>query len=428
LQNGKKAVTPWRVRILIYAMGSAGDVHPFTGIGRALQARGHEVILLTSAYFEDLVRRAGLEFRALGTVEDFERVQGDPHLWHPLKAFPSIVRNAVNPSYGMILDAAKELHQPGNTLIVASSLAWGAFAARDLLDIPLVSVHLAPALFTSAHRGPVMHGTLPNGAPRWMKALQWWGAGKVVDRHVLPELNRFRKQHGLPPVKGMLRAWHSPDRVISLFPDWYAPPQPDWPEQTRLTGFPMFDEAGLRELPADLEDFLNAGDPPIVFTPGSAMDRGQSFFIEAVEAVRLLGKRGILLSKFTDTIPAKLPPEIRHYSFIPLSQVLPRTAALVYHGGIGTCAQALQAGIPQLVMPMAHDQLDNLSRVRDLGVGDGLHPWQFKGPRIAAVLGRLLGDAGVRQRAKEVSGRFRVKEWIDESCRLIEEALPSRVQ
>ncbi|WP_035601310.1 nucleotide disphospho-sugar-binding domain-containing protein [Haloferula sp. BvORR071] len=414
------------MRILIYAMGSAGDVHPFTGIGRALQARGHEVTLLTSAYFEDLVRRAGLEFRGMGTVEDFERVQADPHLWHPLKAFPSIVRNAVNPSYEMILAAAQELNDPGNTLIVASSLAWGCFVPRELLGIPVVSVHLAPALFTSNYRAPVMHGTLPHGAPRWMKALQWWGAGKIVDRHVLPEWNRFRQQHGLPPDRNMIRQWHSPDRVIAFFPDWYAPPQPDWPAQTRLTGFPMFDEAGLRELPADLDDFLDAGDPPIVFTPGSAMDRGQDFFIEAREALRILGKRGIFLSKFTDTIPADLPPEIRHYSFIPLSQVLPRVAALVYHGGIGTCAQALQAGIPQLVMPMAHDQLDNLSRVRDLGVGDGLHPWQFKGPRVAATLDRLLKDPAIQRRAKEVAAKFRPADWIEESCRLIEDTLPPR--
>lgn len=414
------------MRILIYAMGSAGDVHPFTGIGRALQARGHEVILLTSAYFEDVVRRAGLEFRAMGTVEDFERVQGDPDLWHPLRAFPAVVRHAVNPSYGMILDAARELNLPGETLIVASSLAWGCFAARELLGMPLVSVHLAPALFTSVHRAPVMHGTLPHGAPRWLKALQWWTAGKIVDRHVLPEWNRFRKEQGLPPAKGMLRGWHSPDRVICLFPDWYAPPQPDWPQQTILTGFPMFDEAGLRELPEGLEDFLKAGEPPIVFTPGSAMDRGDVFFAEAMEALRLLGKRGIFLSKFTNTIPAKLPPEIRHDTFIPLSQVLPRSAALVYHGGIGTCAQALQAGIPQLVMPMAHDQMDNLSRVRDLGVGDGLSEKQFKGPRVAAMLERLLGDEGVKRRAKEVAGRFRVKEWIEETCRLVEETVQKK--
>ena len=97
------------MRILIYAMGSAGDVHPFVGVGSALQARGHEVFVATSADFEDLVARAGLGFRPVGTVADFERVQSDPHLWHPRKALASVVRNAVNPSYEMILQIAREL-------------------------------------------------------------------------------------------------------------------------------------------------------------------------------------------------------------------------------------------------------------------------------------------------------------------------------
>lgn len=413
------------MRILIYAMGSAGDVHPFTGVGKALQARGHEVIVATSAFFEDVVTRAGLGFRAMGTVADFERVQGDPHLWHPTKALPSIIRNAVNPSYAPILEVARELHEPGNTVILASSLAWGAMTAGELLDIPVASVHLAPSLFVSSYRQPVLHGApVPQGAPRWMKSLQWWAAEKVVDFHVLPELNRFRKKHGLPPARGIIHGWHSPERVIALFPEWFGAPQPDWPAQVRQTGFPMFDESGQREVPRELEDFLDAGDPPVVFTPGSAMDRGQTFFAEAVKALELLGKRGILISRFADTIPANLPAGVRHFSYVPFSQVLHRAAALVYHGGVGTCAQALRAGIPQLVMPMAHDQLDNLSRVRELGTGDGLNPRQFKARKVAATLDRLLHDPAVKRRAEEVAGRFDPAGWMTRTCKLVEEMKP----
>jgi rhamnosyltransferase subunit B len=415
------------MRILIYAMGSAGDVHPFVGVGRALQSRGHEVFIITSGYFEELVRRAGLGFRALGSVEDFERVQSDPHLWHPRKALPCVIRHAVDPSYGMILDAAKDLHLPGKTVILASSLGWGSFAARELLDVPVATVHLAPSLFISSYRQPVLHGApVPQAAPGWMKAIQWWAAGKVVDHHVLPELNRFRKQHGLPPVRDMLRNWHSPDRVIALFPEWFGPAQPDWPPQTRLTGFPLFDEKEIRELPAGLEAFLDDGAPPVVFTPGSAMTQGKGFFAEAVKALQLAGRRGILLSRFADTIPDRLPREIRHFPYIPFSQVLPRAAALAYHGGVGTCAQTLQAGIPHLVQPMAHDQLDTLSRVRDLGVGDGLHPHQFKAKRIAGMLDRLLNDPAMKARAVEISKRFQPEAWMQETCRLIEDLLPAR--
>ncbi|MCW1883305.1 glycosyltransferase [Luteolibacter flavescens] len=413
------------MRILIYAMGSAGDVHPFVGVGRALQARGHEVIVATSAFFEDVVRRAGLGFRAMGTVADFERVQGDPHLWHPTKALPSIIRHAVNPSYEPILEVARELHIPGETVILASSLAWATMSVRELLEIPVVSVHLAPSLFASSYRQPVMHGApVPQSAPHFLKRFQWWVAGKVVDHHVLPELNRFRARHGLPATSGILHGWHSPDRVIALFPEWFGPAQPDWPKNVIQTGFPLFDESGQREVPQELEDFLNDGDPPVVFTPGSAMDRGHSFFSEAVKALTSIGRRGILISRFSDTIPPNLPSTVRHFPYVPFSQVLPRAAALVYHGGVGTCAQALRAGVPQLLMPMAHDQLDNLSRVEDLGVGGGLHPRQFKARKIASVLEGMLADPSLKQRALDISARFDPSGWMNRTCDLIEEMKP----
>lgn len=413
------------MRILIYAMGSAGDVHPFVGVGKSLQARGHEVIVATSAFFEDVVRRAGLGFRALGTVADFERVQGDPHLWHPTKALPSIIRNAVNPSYEPILEVARELHLPGETIILASSLAWGAMTVRELLEVPVASVHLAPSLFVSSYRQPVLPGApVPQWAPRWMKSLQWWAAEKIVDFHVLPELNRFRARHGLPPTRDIIHGWHSPDRVIALFPEWYGPPQPDWPAQVRQTGFPLFDESGQREVPRELEEFLDDGDPPVVFTPGSAMDRGHEFFEEAVKALVSIGRRGILISRFAETIPAGLPGYVKHFPYVPFSQVLPRAAAMVYHGGIGTCAQALRAGIPQLLMPMAHDQLDNLSRVRELGTGDGMHPKLFKARHIASVLDGMLADPDLKQRAVDVARRFDPAGWMARTCDLVEEMKP----
>ncbi|MEO7100302.1 MAG: nucleotide disphospho-sugar-binding domain-containing protein [Luteolibacter sp.] len=413
------------MRVIIYTIGSAGDVHPFVRLGLAMQARGHEVFVITSGFFKGLIDRAGLGFRELGSAERFQAVQDDPDLWHPVKALPTVVKHAVNPSYEPILEYARELNVPGKTVMVCSSLAFGARNARDLLGIPLVTVHVAPSLFPSCYRQPVLHGmVIGQSAPRFLKSLQWKIAGKVLDSLVCPALNRFRRDHGLPSARNMLADWwHSPDRVIALFPEWFAAPQPDWPEQTRLTGFPLFDEKGMRELPAELEEFLSTGEAPVVFTPGSAMKHGHAFFAEAVKALKLMGRRGILLTPFHETIPANLPPEIRHFSYVPFSEVLPRAAALVYHGGIGTCAQTLQAGIPHLIQPMAHDQLDTLSRVRDLGVGDGLHPKHFKAKCIAEKLDRLLGDENVGKRAKEIATRFDGTDWMSRACEIIEETL-----
>lgn len=414
------------MRVIIYTIGSAGDVHPFVRLGLALQERGHDVFVITSGFFKDLIDKAGLGFRELGSVERFQAVQDDPNLWHPVKALPTVIQHAVNPSYEPILDHARELNVPGKTVMLCSSLAFGARNPRDLLGIPMVSVHLAPSLFPSSYRQPVMHGmVIGQGAPKFLKTLQWKIAAKVLDRLVCPDLNRFRNKLGLPPLRNMIfEGWHSPDRIIALFPEWFAAPQPDWPKQTRLTGFPMFDEKGMREGSVELEDFLSAGDAPVVFTPGSAMKHGHAFFAEAVKALELMGRRGILLSPFTETIPENLPPGVRHFPYVPFSDVLPRATALVYHGGIGTCAQTLRAGIPHLIQPMAHDQLDTLSRVRDLGVGDGLHPKHFKAKRIAGMLNALLGDDRVRNRAKEVAEKFDPGGWMERTCEMVEEMLP----
>ncbi len=410
------------MRILIFAMGSAGDVHPFLGLGRALTDRGHEVTVVASAFFEQTVIAAGLGFRPIGSLADYERLSAHPHLWHPRKALPAIVKHAVGPSYAPILEIVRELHVPGKTLLVASSLAFGARNARELLGIPLITIHLAPAVLPSLIRQPAIHA-MPFGrsAPLILRRLQWRLAGKIVDHHVLPDLNRFRRQHGLPPACRMLHDWwHSPDRVIGLFPDWFAPIQADWPPQTRLTGFPLFDEKSLRPASAELREFLADGEPPVVFTPGSAMKSCGPFFREAVAALKITGRRGLLLTRYADQIPPALPPGIRHFPYIPFSEILPRAAALVYHGGIGTCAQALQAGIPHLIQPMAHDQHDNLSRVREMGVGSGLLPRHFKAREISHQLELLLNDPSVQKSAAAIATRFEPRRWLRETCELIE--------
>jgi UDP:flavonoid glycosyltransferase YjiC (YdhE family) len=264
---------------------------------------------------------------------------------------------------------------------------------------------------------------MPDWLPRFAKRFQYWLADAlIIDRILTRGLNAFRAEVGLPPVCDLTGGWwHSPQRVLGLFPDWYAPPQPDWPPQVRLTGFPLYDERELHDLPAELTEFLNGGEPPIVFTPGSAMRHGHAFFEAAVEACRLLGRRGLLLTRFPEHLPASLPESVRHFSYVPFSQVLPRAAALVHHGGIGTTAQGLAAGIPQLVMPLAHDQPDNAARLRRLGVARSLQPRAFRAAAVARALESLLTSPDVAARCRDYAGRIRESRPLEEASRLVEE-------
>jgi UDP:flavonoid glycosyltransferase YjiC (YdhE family) len=218
---------------------------------------------------------------------------------------------------------------------------------------------------------------------------------------------------------------HSPQRIIGLFPEWYAPPQPDWPAHARQTGFPLYDEGEVQQLSPEAETFLAEGPNPIVFTPGSGMQHAHRFFAASVEACRRLGRRGALLTPFAEQIPDGLPDGVRHFAYLPFSRALPHAAALVHHGGIGTMSQALAAGVPQLITPYAFDQPDTAARIRRLGVGDAIQPRSYNAETATAALKRLLSSDAAAVEARKCAELIRRCSPLDETCRLIEEAAVS---
>jgi UDP:flavonoid glycosyltransferase YjiC (YdhE family) len=324
----------------------------------------------------------------------------------------------MRPTYEVI----KKNNHPGETLVVSAILGLGARLANEKLGVPLVTTQLQPLAIYSRERPPLFPG-MPRWAPPWMiNILYNIGERAVVDPVVRPPLNQFRKELGLPPVKGSIfnDYLNSPQLVLGLFPAWFGEPAPDWPPQVKLRGFPLYDEKGITLVEPELDAFLNDGTPPIAFTPGSAMRHGLPFFTGAAEACRSIGWRGLLLTRYPENIPANLPPGVRYFSYAPFSQVLPRCAALVHHGGIGTMAQGCAAGIPQLVMPMAHDQPDNAARLERLGAGLHIAPQKFKAPKVAVLLRRLLEEPSFSQNAKSLAQKIASDHPIKNACDEIE--------
>ncbi|MCY4660368.1 MAG: glycosyltransferase [Acidobacteria bacterium] len=414
------------MRVLVVPVGSAGDVHPFVRIALELQARGHDVTVVTNAYFAPLIERVGLDLEPIGTVEQFDAITANPNLWHRVHGLGVVaagVAFGIAPLYRLIEREAGR----GDLVVVAHALAFGARVAHEVLDVPLVTAHLAPTSIWSQYESPVMARGLGaiNALPRPLKRALLAISDRLADRVLAPPVNRFRRELGLSPVRQIVsRWWHSPQRVVGLFPDWFAAPQRDWPPQVTLTGFPLYDERGATAVPPDLDAFLNeacaADDPPIVFAPGSGNQQARAFFAAACEACRRLGRRGVLLTRYTGHLPAPLPPGVMHADYAPFSAVLPRAAALVHHGGIGTAAQALAAGRPQLVMPMTFDQPDNAARLQRLGVGRWLPPYRFRGAAVARELRALLESAAVVRRCAEVARRFDGSDPVGRTCQVIE--------
>jgi len=416
------------MRILLAPLGSHGDVHPFLGLAIALRARGHDVHVITSSYFKSLVESLGFPFAPVGTDDDFETLTHNPDLWHPKRSMRAIFGQSgiANRQLRDGFARVQERHVPGETILVAGLLAMWARVASEKLNIPLASVHLQPSVMWSAADPPEFAQLrIRSWWPHWFRNMLYWiGDRHMVDPLIAPELNKFRAEVGLPPVRRIVGKWsHSPQRIIGFFPEWYGN-APDWPPHFRHAGFVRFDQAESVGVPTDVEAFLNAGDPPIVFSFGSAMRQGKPYFSAAAEACKLLGRRGLLLAKGRGQIPDSLPPGVMHAEYAPFSLVFPRAAAIVHHGGIGTCAQGLAAGVPQLVMPLAFDQPDNARRLEKLGVGARLWPRKFTPKRVAAALFALLDSPATIMRAKDVSELMKAGDPALRACELIEEMRP----
>jgi UDP:flavonoid glycosyltransferase YjiC (YdhE family) len=411
-------------QFLITALGSYGDVHPMVGLGAALAARGHQAKIVTNPYFEDVVGGAGLDLLPLGTREDYVRLSEHPDLWHPLRGPKLVLGYASAKMLRPLYDLLIENYIPGDTVFCAHAMDLASRTAGEHLKAPVASILFAPGMLWSLHDSPRLKGALLGPrVPRWIKRTQFWLSDLLFIRPLLgPDLNRLRRELGLPAVRRIFSQWlFKSDLPLCLFPDWFGPRQPDWPANAKTTGFPLWDAPGNTELPDKIRKFLNAGSPPIAFSPGSANKEAHHFFESAVAACQRLGRRGVLMTKYADQLPPDLPETIYHAGFVPMSKLLPRTAALVHHGGIGSCAQGLAAGVPQLVRPMAYDQFDNSRRIVRLGVGQEISVRQFTGQRVADALLSLLSVPDVASRCREYAGRCNGPAALTAACEALEQ-------
>src|SRR5271168_99024 len=234
-------------------------------------------------------------------------------------------------------------------------------------------------------------------------------------------LNQFRATLSLPPVERVMHQWmHSPQLVIAFFPEWFAPVQPDWPANTNAVGFPLWDPPGEAAALQEAEAFLNAGAAPVIFTPGSAGSTMHRFFRESIDAARQLKLRAMLVTNYPEQIPSRLPEGMAVFGYLPFSQVLPRAALLVYHGGVGTLAQGIKAGIPQLVVPNGYDQFDSAWRIEQLGLGRSIPQTRYRARRVASTIRGILADRASLERRMEYAARIDDDHAIARACELIE--------
>jgi rhamnosyltransferase subunit B len=419
--------TSRRRRVVLTALGSLGDLHPYVAIALGLKARGHEAVLATGECYRRKIEALGLGFRPLRPNSDFVsdpdvmRRGMDPH-WGTIWLIRELVLPALRQSYEDTLGAAE-----GADLLVGHPLTYATRLVAEKLGIPWASALITPLAFGSAH-DPSLLPVVPylSKRLRFLGPMFWASLRRFATwatRAWAKPLYRFRAEIGLPPATdNPLVDGHSPSLILATFSGLLAAPQLDWPSQAVLTGFPFYDQHGEVGLPSELARFLDDGPPPLVFTLGySAAAVAGSFYEHSIAAVKRLGRRAVLIvGKNVPNRPAHLPEGVIACDYAPFSELFPRAEVIVHPGGIGTSGLAIRSGRPMLVVPFAHDQPDNADRLRRLGIARTIPCQRYTPDRVVAELSRLLDDPAYGRRATEVGEKIREENGVQAACDALE--------
>ncbi len=414
------------MRVTMLAVGSRGDVQPYVALGLGLQRAGHDVVVATHVPFEGFVRGRGLGFRPLS---------GDPKAGVESEIGRAWLESGRNPAaftynFARLMRAYLEESLPdtwwacqGADLILSSALGFAGFHVAERLGVPFAAALLQPLTPTGAF--PSIASPVNLGAS--LNRLSHRAARQMLWQPVRSTINRWRRENlGLPPVPlgGPFRRLDA-ERVPILY--GYSPsvlPKPaDWGAHVDVTGFWFLDRSPDWHPPPELVAFLESGPPPVSIGFGSMVPRDPAGLTEvAVAALRRAGRRGVLISGWGGLKPSDLPDDVCLVPEIPHDWLFPRMAATVHHGGAGTTAAGLRAGVPAVVTPFFADQPFWARRVKELGVGTPSIPLRkVTTERLATAIRTATSDDLMRLRAAALGQRIREENGVTRAVAVIEQ-------
>jgi rhamnosyltransferase subunit B len=416
-------------RILLATFGSLGDLHPYIAVGRALLARGLAARIATCSDYRSQVEGAGLEFAAVapslaqfGTPQELAKRVSDPMFGTEV-----LVRDLVMPhlreSHQGLRAAAADCD-----LLISHPLTFMLQVVAAEQRKPWLSTVLAPASFLSRDDPPAL---APINSLQIARRVGPWLYNPMLRlirgrvRSWEHALHAYRQELGLPASDKVMvfEGQFSPYGTLALFDAPLMRPQPDWPVHTRICGAPLYDgSVADPQVLAQLRSFLAAGEAPIVFALGSsAVWLEGNFWSAAAEAATQLRRRAILITG-TSSAP-QLPASVRAFDYLPYSQVFPHASVVVHQAGIGTLAQALRAGRPQLITPVWFDQPDNAARAVKLGVARTLPFRRVTAARLVQQLRPLLAEPAYVNAAQIQAAALNAIDGAANAARYISEAL-----
>jgi rhamnosyltransferase subunit B len=419
------------LRIVLSNIGTFGDTNPLIAIALELKRRGHAPVMALPEMYRAKIVPLGLEFHALRPDIDPTNTILVEMVYDVKKGTERGLREflfpALRQTYDDLLDAAT---RPARAdLLLLGELNYAGPIVAEATGIPWASYVLAPFSFFSIYDPPVLPPY-----PRLAKADKTVpGMGRAIRRvarfvtRKWPEpIYALRRDLGLPPGPNpIFEAKHSPFLVLALFSRVLGVEQKDWPAHSRITGFCFYDaDAGNAELPGHLEEFLAAGEPPVVFTLGSAAVLAAGPFYElSAKAAKRMNLRAVLLigTDPRNRPQEELPDSICVAEYAPYSALFPRARMVAHQGGVGTTAQCLRAGKPMLIMPFSHDQPDNARRMKRRKVARVIQRASYTPSRVARTLRAMLDEPSYAERAQSLAQELACEDGVRNACDALEE-------
>jgi sterol 3beta-glucosyltransferase len=417
------------MRIAIIAPGSRGDVEPYVALGKGLREAGHAVRLVTHENFETLVASNGIEFWPVeGSVQDIvqsagmrERLEGGNLLAVLSQMSSEAQRGALN-----LARAGLAAGQGMDLLIAGLGGLFVGLALAEKLKLCLLQAYYIPFTPTQAYPSFLLHGL-----PSWLG-----GAANRLSYDLVRQMmwQAFRRADGLARREVLNRRpaprtgpYHSDCLrdmpVLYGFSPSVIPPPPDWDSDIHVTGYWFLDPADDWTPPPELSEFLEAGAPPVYIGFGSMSSRHPQETAHLVlDALARAEQRAVILSGWSGLQAGDLPPTAIAVESAPFSWLFPHCAAVVHHGGAGTTAAGLRAGVPSIVIPFFADQPFWGRRVAELGVGPApISRKKLTVERLARAIETAVGDPGMRQRAADLGSVIRAEDGIAHAVAVVAE-------
>lgn len=418
-------------KILISSIGTLGDLNPAIALGKELRAHGHNVGFACCRFYQTAVESAGLIFHE--TAPDYN--PRDPELcraiMHPLKTLLNIHRlildkNSLQQSYNDFLTLA-----PQYDFVASNIFSYAVKAACLKTKTPWVALHLSPLCFFSADDPPAIYPfTALLQLPQFVRKIVYSCLFRVMFKladYWGREVLRLYKREGLSmPASTILDAPFSKILNIALFSPLFAKPQKDWRSPLLQVGFLNYSGEGAQKIPEEVLTFLNIGRAPLFFTFGSTANMNEKTYLDPILSFVESTNERVLVSVSSERKKelCHLENDQLHFcEFIPYLTAMPKMKMVIHQGGVGTTSLAMNAGIPQIILPDCTDQYDNAFRARGLGVAEVLPLRKLTDKKLKKLIEKISSDEKYFERSKKLSSDLQSEPVKERVQKIVELAL-----